>query len=287
MSNGAMVLGESETEVNIPPFTNYTLAMFPTNTLISSTLYISNTNDIPYGTTDKVKVMIVDWKDSQESTFNLDSYNYGKYIINYPIQYLYVYNGMPVTMTIYFQYIEKEYYEYNYPAIEDLTQLQTQLVYVTSSLLAGTNFKFAGALSDLNMSDFPLNSTFYVLDFQLYGTSSTSAGSVSLSWNSTSKYTINVGALGVNEDANTYTYTTDSTTQTIPTNATSTDAVANWIVVEYYSPLNITYSKSTIPIVYNATNGNFEVASDTSISITADSSYLNTVTAPFTQFTVK
>jgi hypothetical protein len=286
MANGSVVVGESEVTVSIPPFTNYTLAMFPPDTQISATLYISNSNDIPYGTTDKVKVMIVDWKDSQESTFNLDSYNYGKYIVNYPLQYIYIYNGMPVTMSIYFQYIEREYYEYNYPSIEDLTQLQTQLVYVTSALLPGTNFKFASALSDLKMSDFPLNSTFYVLDFQLYGTSSTSAGSVSLSWNSTSKYTINVGALGVNEDANTYTYTTDSTTQTIPGNATSTDAVANWVVVEYYSPLNITYTKSTIPIVYDSTTETFGVGSS-SLSITANSSYLNSVIAPFALFTVK
>ena len=286
MANGSMVVGESEVTVSIPPFTNYTLAMFPPDTQISATLYISNPNDIPYGTTDKVKVMVVDWKDSQESTFNLDSYNYGKYIVNYPLQYIYIYNGMPVTMSIYFQYIEREYYEYNYPSIEDLTQLQTQLVYVTSALLPGTNFKFASALSDLDMSDFPLNSTFYVLDFQLYGTSSISAGSVSLSWNATSKYTINVGALGVNEDANTYTYTTDSTTQTIPGNVTSTDAVANCVVVEYYSPLNITYTKSTIPIVYDSTTETFGVSSS-SLSITANSSYLNSVIAPFALFTVK
>lgn len=285
--NAPRVLGESEQTITIEPFSDQILlASFPPNTTVSMTLYISNTNDIPYGTPDTVKVMIVDWTNSQQSTFELTSYNYGKYIENYPIQYIYVQNGMPATMILYFQYIIKEYYEYSMPVIEDLTQLQTQLIYITEALIAGTNFKYTGPIANMVMSNFPIGTTIYQLDIQVYSTSSTAVGNVSFDWSATFSYMIQVGALGVNEDANLYTITCDSTTQKIPTSVTSTNAVCNWIAIEYFSPLNITYTQKTYPIVYNSATNTFGLAANTSLSMNANSSYLTTVAAPFTVYKI-
>ncbi len=286
MTTAPRVLGEGEETITLPPFSdNVLVAQFPVDTTISATIYISNTEDIPYGTPDKVKLTIVDWTNSQQSTFSLDSYNYGKYIENYPIQFIYIQNGMPSTMQIYFQYIEKEYYEYSLPVIEDLTQLQSQIVYVTEGLIPSTNFKFAGPISNLDMSNFPIGTTFYLIDAQLYGTSSSNAGYVTVKWTSTYTETYDVGALGANEDPNLYVLTVDSTTQQIPGSVTSSYADMNWVAIEYFSPLNITYSSTTFPIVYNPTTGTFGVSSSSSLSFTANSAYLNTVPAPFAVFT--
>jgi hypothetical protein len=287
MAESPKVLGENELTITLPPFSENTLiASFPVDTTVSFTLYIQNTTDIPYGTSDKVELTIVDWLYSQQSEFSLDSYNYGKYIENYPVQYIYMQNNMPTTMQIYFQYIIKQYYQYSLPVIEDLTQLQTQNIYITEGLIGGNNFKFAGPISSLNMANFPIGTTFYLLDAQIYSTTSASTGSVTVKWNSTSTFVYQVAALGVNEMATLWTFTVDSTTQGIPGNTTSSDAALNWVVIEYFSPLNITYTTQTFPLIYNSATNTFQVASNSSLLVNANSSYLNTVPAPFTQFAI-
>ncbi|MGC8580664.1 MAG: hypothetical protein ACP5MB_11525, partial [bacterium] len=119
---------------------------------------------------------------------------------------------------------------------------------------------------------------------QLYGTSSTSAGYVTVNWTSTYTETYDVAALGANEDPTLYVLTVDSTTQQIPSSVISSNAVMNWVAIEYFSPLNITYNSTTFPIVYNSTTNTFGVSSSSSLSFTANSAYLNSVPAPFAVF---
>ncbi len=260
MAHSPKVLGEKETYIILEPFSkNNIIAQFPPNTSISFSLYINNTSDIPYGTPDKVVCSYIDWTNSQQSVFNLDAYNYGKYFENYPVQYLYVKNNMPVTMKLYFQYIEKQFYEYSEPIIQDLTQLQLTNIYVTTSLLGGCNFKYAGLLSDLNMSTFPIGTLFYLLDFQVYSTSSTLTGAVTVPWVADYKINYQVGALGVNEDPNLYTFIADTTTQLIPSSTTSNNAIANWSMIEFYSNMSMSATDGSKAIVYNQTNKQYEL----------------------------
>lgn len=286
MVSSYVTLGEYETTLTIPPGQqNYVVATFPPNTVISTTYYIANTTDIPTGSTDEFVVGWTDWTNAQHSSVNLDSYKYGKYMENYPLQQITVSNNFPVTIQFYLQYIIKSYYEYYSPDVQDLTQLQLNTVIVTEGLTGGTNFRFMNGISSISFTGFPASSLFYILDQQIIGTSISAAGTGKIPWTAQYSEQLSVAAVGYNEDINVYSFNVDSTTSALPGSVSNTNSTWNWIVMDFFSPLAITpVTVSGTAIYYNSTSGEFEA--DIVTSETNCAYYFNAVGAPFTNLTV-
>ena len=272
------VLAEKELEINLSANSSMgNTISFKPNTLVSLTLYIENTNDIPLGSTNNVTVSYIDWKYSTESNYTLDDYKYGRYFENYPIQSISFQNNYPVQITIYLQYILKQYFDFYSPVVNDLTQLQLTPSIVTPQLMGGTNFRYYGTLANMNLSKFPIGSTSYLMNQQVVGTSGTSTGSVSVPYTDIFTENLSVGALGTTQDTNEYPIVTDSTTIQVPSNVTSTNATMNWVQLDFYSPVALTVTSSSVPIIYDNITGTW--VSNTPITINANAKYLPIVPA--------
>ncbi|MGC8580431.1 MAG: hypothetical protein ACP5MB_10300 [bacterium] len=280
------VIGEDELTVTIPANTTTPLQVlaFNPDTLFSGTIYISNTQNIPLGATQNIMLYFLDWKNSVMNTLTLDNYKYGRYFENYPIQTIAFVNNYPVDLNIYIQYSIKKYYEFYSPVVQDLTQLQLTPSIITPSLLGGTNFLFSNSIANLNVSNIPLNSTIYVIQQQVYGTSSTAPGSVTISWNGLLTLNLPVSALGTYTDSNEYPVVVDSTTQALPGSVTSTNASLNWVQVELFSPIAIKTTTNSIPIIYNSKTNTFALASSASISASTYAVYMPSLPAAFCQY---
>ena len=279
------VIGENEKTFTLQPNQTTPIQIsFNPQTLISGTIYIENTQDIPLGdTTDSIKVSFVDWRNGLESHFNLTSYNYGKYIENYPIQYIYLTNSFPVSMTIYFQYSIKKYYEFYTPVIQDLTQLTLAPSIVTPQLEGGTNFRYTDSLAKLDFSNFPLGVTVYITNQYFASTSSTTTGSVTVPYTATFTENMPVGALGVASDQNIYPIVIDTTTQKLPDSATSTDATETFLQMDFFSPITVTFTAKTFDITYNSDTNTFGFADTFTVQTTA--TYFTTQDAIFCNYT--
>jgi len=262
------------------------LYIFPDNTMLVATFYINNQQDIPSGSTGNIIINLTDSKSGHNSQITLNSYIYGRYLENYPISSISITNNYTVEIEIYFQYTLKEYSQFANPVIQDLTELLIIPTVLVNSLTGGTNFRYYGSLSNTNWSNMINGASFYVLDQQVYGTSSTSAGYVQVPYTANYTENINVSALGASEDANIYYFTVDSTTTQLPTSATQSNASMNWLKMDFYSPLYIKYTTQTYNIIYNATNNDFEVASNTSLPIQNVALYMQNVVAPFSNYKV-
>ena len=260
--------------------------IFPPDTMLVATFYINNQTDIPAGSTGEVKILILDSKTGHSSVITLNSYVYGKYIENYPMTNITFTNTYSVDIEIYFQYTLKDYSKYSNPVIQDLTELLLIPNVVTNSLTGGTNFRYYGSISDFSFSNFSVGDTFYVLDQQVYGTSSTSAGYVKVPYVSNYTENINVSALGAAEDANLYFFTVDSTTLDLPSSVTTSYAEMNWVKIDFYSPLYISYTTQTLDIVYDSTTNEFTLSTGSDLSIQSVAIYEQSVSAPFCTYSI-
>ncbi len=233
-------LGSYETTLSLKANqTNFLWSSFTPNTALSGTIYLSNTSQIPLGSTQNVNLTFVSWIDGQQSVISLDNYKFGIFVSNLPIGNLYIQNNYPVQISLYIQYTLKQYSDLLAPSIQNLTQLSLQPVVITPTLSAGTNFRFQGVLNNFVSSAIPLSTSFYVLDQQAIGTSSTATGSVSIPWVSNYTETLSVPALGSSEDNTTYSFVCDSITHNLPTSATQTNSSVNWVVIDYSTNLAI------------------------------------------------
>ena len=260
-------IGEYETTITLTPFQTTTrIAALPDNTLTVATIYIYNTQDLPTNSPDTIDLVITDWTNGNVSTFELNQFKYGKYLENYPISIITISNNYPVSVQIYIQYIVKTYNAYLSPLIEDFTQLELVPTIITQGYTGGTNFRFYNSLSNISFSNFNLNDLFYILDQQVLGTSSTAAGYVIVPWTST--YTLNIGvsALGTAEDSTSYVFNVDTTTQSLPSSATQSNASMNWVVMDFYSSMTISSTPSTIVLTYNTTTNTWEGTATQTIS---------------------
>jgi hypothetical protein len=266
--------------------TTQNLLIFPPNTLVSATFYIENPQDIPTGSTMEFVISMSSWINGSTTKINLDSYNYGKYFEDFPMSNINLINNFPVAINLYYQYSVKQYGDYFNSVVQDLTQLLFIPNVTTAALTGGTNFRYYGTIANLNLSgspSLPTGTQFYVLDQQIIGTSSSVTGSVSVPWTTSYTENINVAASGASEDSNTYSFTVDADTLGIPGNVTSTNAIMNWVKMDFYSPLSVTLTNGSVNIVYNATTNEFEM--DDAVSVSYYSSYLNFVGAPLTLIT--
>jgi hypothetical protein len=280
---GLQILGEAEQELTIPANSASTMYFsFQSQTLISTTFYIENTSNIPLTGT-ILTMNIVDWRTSQQNIFNLTAYRYGEYIENYPIGQIFIQNVSNAAVQLYIQYTIKQYSDVFNPTIQDLTQLVLVPSVITQSLTPTTNFRYFGALLNLTMSGFPIGGTIYVLDQQVIGTSASASGFIGVPWTSNYTEPINVAALGASEDDAEYIFTVDSTTIQVPTNITATNAVMNWVNMDFFSPLGITITSGNSAILFNASTGEFEC--DNNISLSYWATYLPALGAPLTNIT--
>jgi len=280
-------IASEQTIITIEPGeTLNNLYIFPDNTMLVATFYINNQQDIPSGSTGNIIISLTDSRSGHNSQITLNSYIYGRYLENYPVSSISITNNYTVEIEIYFQYTLKEYSQFANPVIQDLTELLIIPTVLVNSLTGGTNFRYYGSLSNTNWSNMINGASFYVLDQQVYGTSSTSAGYVQVPYTSNYTENINVSALGASEDANIYYFQVDSTTTQLPTSATQSNANMNWLKMDFYSPLYIKYSTQTYNIIYNSTNNDFEVASNTSLPIQNIALYMQNVNAPFSNYKI-
>ena len=280
-------IASEQTIITIKPGeTLNNLYIFPDNTMLVATFYINNQQDIPSGSTGNITISLTDARSGHNSQITLNSYIYGRYLENYPVSSISITNNYTVEIEIYFQYTLKEYSPFANPVIQDLTELLIIPTVLVNSLTGGTNFRYYGSLSNTNWSNMPIGASFYVLDQQVYGTSSTSAGYVQVPYTANYTENINVSALGASEDANTYYFIVDSTTQQLPGSATQSNAEMNWLKIDFYSPLYIKYTTQTYNIIYNSTNNDFEIASNTSLPIQNVALYMQNVSAPFSNYKI-
>ncbi len=260
--------------------------IFPPNTMVVATFYINNQQDIPSGATGDIEISIIDSTTGYNSQITLNSYVYGKYLENYPITNVSFKNTYNVEIDIYFQYTLKQFSKYSNPVIQDLTELLLIPTVTVNSLTSGTNFRYYGSINDFLTTNFLVGNTFYVLDQQVYGTSSTSAGYVQVPYTSNYTENINVSALGAAEDANIYYFTVDSTTLKLPDSVVASNATMNWIKVDFYSPLYITYTTPTLDIVYNSTLNAFTLASGTTLTVQSVALYEQSVAAAYCTYRI-
>ncbi len=253
--------------------------IFPEKTMIVTTFYIDNSADIPSGSKGNLQINMSNALSGQNSVIHLTAYNYGKYIENFAVNTISFANTFSVDIVLYFQYTLKTYSIYANPVIQDLTELLLIPTITTNALTGATNFRYYGSISNFIMSSFAIGSKFYVLDQQVEGLSSTSTGSVQVPYTTNYTENINVSALGAAEDSNIYSFTTDTITQLIPTNITNNNAVLNWIKVDFYSPIALSYTSTTFPITYNSTLNLFGVFANT-IPIQSVAKYLTTLGSP-------
>ena len=260
--------------------------IFPPKTMVVATFYINNQQDIPSGATGSILLTIIDSNSGQSSQITLNDYVYGKYLENYPMTNVSFKNTYNVVIDVYFQYTLKEYSKYSNPVIQDLTELLLIPTVIVNSLTAGTNFRYYGSINDFVTTNFNIGDTFYVLDQQVYGTSSTSAGYVQVPYTSNYTENINVSALGAAEDDNIYYFTVDSTTQELPTSIVSSNAEMNWVKIDFYSPLYISYTTQTFDIVYNSTLNAFTLSSGSSLTVQSVAAYEQKAPATFCTYNV-
>ena len=260
--------------------------IFPPNTMVVATFYINNQQDIPSGASGNVIISLTDSLSGTVSNITLDNYVYGKYLENYPITNITLKNTYAFQIEIYFQYTLKEYSEYSNPVIQDLTELLLIPTIILNSLTATTNFRYYGPINNFITTNFNIGNTFYILNQQVYGSSSTSAGYVQVPYTSNYTENINVSALGAAEDANLYYFTVDSTTKGLPGTATQSNAILNWMEVDFYSSLYIKYTTTTFDIIYNSITNTFGLASNTSLSVTSVALYLQTLPASYCVYMV-
>lgn len=280
-------ISSEQTIITLQPnqqLTNYMI--FPPDTMIVATFYINNQQDIPSGATGNVVISLTDARSGQTSQILLNSYVYGKYLENYPATNITLINNYNVQIQIYFQYTLKQYSEYSNPVIQDLTELLLIPTVIVNSLTASTNFRYYGSINNFSLANFNIGDSFYVLMQQVYGTSSTSAGYVQVPYTANYTENINVSALGAAEDANIYYFTVDSVTKQLPGSITQSNAVMNWVQIDFYSPLLIQYTTQTFDIIYNAATNTFSLAANTSLNVQSVAMYLPTQPASFCVYNV-
>ncbi len=280
-------IGSEQQVITLEPLQsldNYII--FPPDTMIVATFYINNQQDIPAGATGNITILLTDARSGHTSKLILNSYIYGKYIENYPATNISFTNNYNVEIEIYFQYTLKQYSKYANPVIQDLTQLLLIPTVIVNSLTPSTNFRYYGSLNNTNWSNMPIGATFYVLDQQVYGTSSTSAGYVQIPYTANYTENINVSALGAAEDANLYYFTVDSTTLKLPGSATQSNAVLNWLKMDFYSPLYIVYTTQTFNIIYNSSLNAFTLSTNTSLNVKSVALYMQNIPAAFCTYEV-
>ena len=253
------------------------------NTLTSMTLYISNAYAL--ASNNLLDIYVTTWDTGVTTHLQLGQYRYGLYVENMPVGNISITNNTSVTVQVYLQTTLKQYAEPYNTAFQILTQLILLPTVVTQTLTGGTNFRYQGAISGLtfNTGTFPNGQTFYVLDQQVIGTSSSAAGSVSVPWSSKYTENLSVPSLGSSEDSTLYALVADSTTQLIPSNVVSTNASMNFVRMDFYSPMNETLTNGNVNIVYNTSTQEFEC--DDNITASYYSTYLPFVGAPLTVIT--
>ncbi len=266
-------LGEASDTITIPAGQQINFLNFPNNTSIVLTFYINNAKDLPPNNSPginienaNVAVSLTDGRFGNTNQFELDVYRFGKYLENYPINNIVLKNNFPLDIQIFYQYVIKEYSEYYSPLIQDLTQLQLTPNIQTDSLTPGTNFRFFGDLSTISFSGFSLADTFYILDQQTVGTSSTSTGHVIIPWTNFYSSTYSPPALGGTNDNTLYQFSVDSATQSLPSSATLTYADANFIEMDFFSPLSLSATSLSMALVYNTASNDFSVTGTQTLS---------------------
>lgn len=266
-------LGEASNIITLTPGQQLNFLQFPNDTSIVMTFYINNSTSLPPSNAPgislsnaSISVSLTDWKYGNTNTFELDVYRFGKYIENYPINNIILTNNFPVNVEIFYQYVIKEYSAYYSPLIQDLTQLQLAPSIITDSLTGGTNFRFFGGLSSISFANFPSGAQFYILDQQGVGTSSTSSGTALIPWTSTYTEPLNAPALGGIEDSTVYSFAIDSTTTGLPGSATISNEDVNFIEMDFFSPLSLSTTSLSIPLVYDSTANDFKASGTQTLS---------------------
>ena len=231
----------------------------------------------------QIQLYLTTWDTGVTTKLQLSQYQFGLYIENMPIGLITIINTTTVTVSVYVQSTTKQYAEPYNTAFQILTQLIFQPTTVTQTLTGGTNFRYQGSLANISMSSMVTGTTFYILNQQVIGTSGSAAGYVTVPWTATYDETLTVASLGAASDTNLYSFTTDSSSQGIPGNVTSSNASMSWVVVDFYSQLSLTVSDNTVAIVYNGSNSDFECS--TTETVTCVSTTMSNVAAPGTVLT--
>lgn len=280
-------LGEYSKTITLTPNQESLLLiqMLP-NTMISLTMYISNLADVPIGSTNTIDFTLSDWTNGLTSTFTCDNNSYGKILSNFPVATIVATNNFPVSIQLFIHYIIKDYDSTATPEFSDILVQQFPATITTNALTAGTNFRYFGTLANLNLSGMPAGESLYILDQQVYGTSSTVAGYVTVPYSGTETITINCPALGTTDWTTEYLITTDTTTQSVPGNATSSNAVMNWVVMDFNSPIAASFTTITTQTLGYYAGNYFEILNGAATTGTITSSYLTAVAAAFATISI-
>ena len=75
-------------------------------------------------------------------------------------------------------------------------------------------------------------------------------------------------------------------TKQLPGSITQSNAVMNWVQIDFYSPLLIQYTTQTFDIIYNAATNTFSLAANTSLNVQSVAMYLPTQPASFCVYNV-
>ena len=215
--------------------------------LVNGTIRIDNESQLPPNVT--LNINMLNYQDSLLQNYKLTNTRYGLYFDEKPLSYVQFINNNNVSLQVYFEYLLKPYLDMNNETVQFITQLQTVGSPNVTQLYQGTNQRYSGSLANATFLESIPSGTFVaVRSIGAYSTTNSTYATVTIQFNNFVEFNANIQPYGAINYNNTIAFQVDATTNLLPSSATISNAVVNYITIDYLFDYNIqvTFSGYTI-----------------------------------------